>query len=288
MLTTRDMGEARARIGGLLVSLSVREGDMVRAGQTIGRVRDDRIGLQTSALSAQAAASAAEAARAQADLERTRDLFDKGVYAKARLDQVQAQAEAANASLEAARAQRNASAEAANQGAILAPATGRILVADVPVGSVVSPGQIIAKVTAGPPVIRIELPEADAGSLNAGDRVRLSPSDLDGVTEGTIAEIYPAVTGGQVRINVTAPRLPAFLIGKRVRAEIAIGQRRALVAPRRYISTRFGVDFARLVRADGSLAEISVQTAPGPDAESVEILSGLKPGDILSPSGADQ
>ena len=37
-LTTRDMAEARARISGVLVSLAVKEGDMVRQGQVIGFV----------------------------------------------------------------------------------------------------------------------------------------------------------------------------------------------------------------------------------------------------------
>ena len=58
-LTTRDMAEARSRIGGLLVSLSVKEGDLVRRGQPIALVRDDRISLLTGAYDAQAAAAAA-------------------------------------------------------------------------------------------------------------------------------------------------------------------------------------------------------------------------------------
>ncbi|MFZ0267065.1 biotin/lipoyl-binding protein, partial [Caulobacter sp.] len=107
-LTTRDMAEARARISGTLAALSVKEGDVVRQGQVIGRIKDDRLALQTGAFDAQVAAAAAEAARAQADLARTRDLFSHGVYAQARLDQVEAQAKAANANLAAARAQRGA------------------------------------------------------------------------------------------------------------------------------------------------------------------------------------
>ena len=44
-LTTRDMADARARISGVLVALAVREGDRVRQGQLIARVRDDRLTL---------------------------------------------------------------------------------------------------------------------------------------------------------------------------------------------------------------------------------------------------
>ena len=214
-LTTRDMAEARARISGVLVSLSVKEGDMVRQGQVIGRVKDDRIALQTGAFDAQVSAAAAEAVRAQADLARTRELFSHGIYAQARLDQVEAQAKTANANLAAARAQRGASAELGAQGAILAPAAGRVLVADVPVGSVVMPGQTLAKITAGPLVVRIELPEGQAHALKVGDVVQLAAEDLRGVaTQGAITQVYPSVTGGQVIADVTAPALPEDLIGQ--------------------------------------------------------------------------
>lgn len=286
-LTTRDMAEARARISGTLVALSVKEGDLVRQGQMIGRIRDDRLTLQTGAFDAQVAAAAAEAARAQADLARTRDLFSHGVYAQARLDQVEAQAKAANANLSAARAQRGASAELGAQGAILAPATGRVLVADVPVGSVVMPGQSIARITAGPLVVRIELPEGQARALKVGDFVDLAAEDLRGAAaRGTISQIYPSITGGQITADVTAPNLPGDLIGQRVRAAVRIGERQAIVIPRRYVSTRFGVDYARLVGTDGAISESPIQTRASVTADTVEVLSGLRLGDILTPAEA--
>ncbi|WP_419252693.1 efflux RND transporter periplasmic adaptor subunit [Caulobacter sp. ErkDOM-YI] len=284
-LTTRDMAEARARISGTLVALSVKEGDVVRQGQLIGRVKDDRLTLQTGAFDAQVAAAAAEASRAQADLARTRDLFSHGIYAQARLDQVETQAKAANANLTAARAQRGASAELGAQGAILAPASGRVLVADVPVGSVVMPGQSVARITAGPLVVRIELPEGQARNLKVGDLVDLAAEDLRGIAaRGSIIQIYPSITSGQVTADVTAPNLPSDLIGQRVRAAIKIGERQAIVIPRRYVATRFGVDYARLVDANGAISESPIQTRAGATADTLEILSGLRLGDVLTPA----
>jgi len=286
-LTTRDMADARARISGVLVALAVREGDRVRQGQLIARVRDDRLTLQTGAFDALVNAAAAEAARAQADLGRTRQLFSQGVYAQARLDQVEAQARTANANLAAARAQRNASAELGAQGAVLAPAAGRVLIANVPVGSVVMAGQSIARITAGPMVVRLELPEGQAGALKIGDIVQLTAEDLRGAaTQGTISQVYPSVTGGQVIADVTAPGLPEDLVGQRVRAQVKVGERQALIVPRTYIATRFGIDYARLVGSAGAVSETPVQTTAGPTADTVEILSGLRPGDVLTPAGA--
>ena len=283
-LTTRDMADARARISGVLTRLLVKAGDSVRQGQLIATVRDERIGLQTGAYDAQVSASAAQAAAAQADLARTRDLFSHGVYAQARLDQVESQAKSANGALAAARAQRAASAELGAQGAVLAPASGRVLTADVPAGSVVMPGQSIARITAGPAVVRIELPEAQAKALRLGDVVQLAAEDLRGaVTQGTITQVYPNVAAGLVTADVTAPGLPQDLIGQRVRAKIRIGERQALVIPRRYIATRFGVDYVRVVRSDGTGSETPIQTTDGPAADQAEILSGLRAGDVLTP-----
>jgi RND family efflux transporter MFP subunit len=282
-LTTRDMADARARISGILVRLLVKDGDMVRQGQLIATVRDDRIAMQTGAYDAQVSAAAAQAAAAQADLARTRDLFSHGVYAQARLDQVEAQAKSANGALAAARAERSASAEQGAQGAVLAPASGRVLVADVPAGSVVMPGQSIARITAGPVVVRIELPEGEAGALKVGDTVQLAAEDLrNTASQGTIVQVYPSVTNGQVIADVSAPGLPENLIGQRVRAKIKVGERQALVIPRRYIATRFGVDYVRVVRPDGTGSETPVQTTDGPTINQAEILAGIRAGDVLT------
>ena len=283
-LTTRDMADARARIGGVLARLLVRPGDQVRQGQLIAMVRDDRIGLQTGAYDAQVSAAAAQAAAAQSELVRTRDLYAHGVYAQARMDQVEAQARAANGALASARAQRAASAEQGAQGAIYAPASGRVLVADAPAGSVVMPGESVARITAGPVVVRIDLPEAEAGALRLGDSVRLATDGPGGAaSQGTIIQIYPAVTDGEIVADVTAADLPRDLIGRSIRAEIKVGERQALVIPRRYIVTRFGVDYVRMVTRDGTVSETPVQTTDGPTADQVEVLSGVRAGDVLTP-----
>lgn len=282
-LTTRDMGEARARISGVLTSLLVKEGDVVRQGQLIATVKDDRLALLTAAYDAQVAAAAADATRAQADLTRTRTLFAKGIYAQARLDQVEAIAKASNATLAAARAQRSASAELGAQGAILAPASGRVLVADVPLGSVVTAGQSVARITAGPTVVRLQLPEAQARALRLGDEVGISIDGGSAAATGRITQIYPSVVAGQVVADVTAAGLPQDMVGQRATVMVRVGERRALVAPRRYVSTRFGVDYARLVGADGIASYTPVQTRAGPSADEVEILSGLRSGDVLTP-----
>jgi RND family efflux transporter MFP subunit len=282
-ITTRDLGEAVARTGGTLVSLNVREGDVVRAGQVLGVVRDARTGLETASYAALVRAAQAEADRAEADLVRTRSLFEKGVYARARLDQVEAAARAARGQVEAVEAQRAASAEVGAQGAILSPAAGRVLRADVPVGSVVMPGQSIATVTAGPLVVRVQLPEGQAGALRVGAPVELAPDGPAGArTRAAVTQVYPAVEAGQVVADIDASGLDPSLIGRRIGVRLPVGERPAILLPRAFVSTRFGVDYVRL--AGGQ--DTPVQTAPGPDADTVEVLSGLREGDRIAAPAA--
>ena len=201
VITSRDQGLAKARISGTLVRLAVKEGDLVRQGQVIGQIKDERLVYQTQALEAQTRAAAAEVARAEADLARIQTLYNSGIYAKARLDQTEAAAKSAQANLTAARAQSAAGAELNRQGAILAPATGKVLHAEIPVGTVIMAGQTVVEVTAGPMVVRIELPEAQAASLKPGGVVMLAPQDAAPI-QASILQVYPSVTDGQVRADL--------------------------------------------------------------------------------------
>ncbi|WGM37661.1 Multidrug resistance protein MdtE [Caulobacter sp. NIBR1757] len=282
-ITTRDMADARARIGGTVTRLTVREGDRVRAGQVVAFITDARLGLETSAYESMVSAAAGEAARANADLGRTRSLYDKGVYAKARLDQAEAAAKAANGNLNAARARRAASAEVGAQGAIIAPSAGRVLKADVPLGSVVAAGQSVAQITAGPIVVRISLPEGQARALRVGAPVEVWPEGPGGASlTGQVTQAYPSVDAGLVTADVTVAGLSDALIGRRVTARVQVGERQALILPRRYVVTRFGIDYVRLVRSGGQVEDSPVQTAPGPLAEEIEVLSGLTAGDRIA------
>lgn len=281
VVASRDLGEARARIPGTLTHLNVREGDMVRQGQVIGVVVDNRVGLETAAYGAQVAAAEAEAARARSDLSRVQTLFDRGIYAQARLDQALAASRAADAQVRAARAVRSASAETGAQGRILAPTSGRVLTADVPAGSVVSAGQSIATITAGPLVLRLELPEAQGRYLRAGQSVGISSEDLPGVSAGTIAQVYPASTAGQTTADISVADLSSDRVGQRVTVRVPMGQRRALVIPRRAVATRYGIDFVRTVDRAGRVSEAPVQLGGPAGEDRVEVLSGLAVGDVV-------
>lgn len=283
-IATVDQAQVLARIPGILATLMVQEGDMVAKGQIIGRIVDSQLGYQAGAYGAQAAAAQAQAAQAQGELSRVRFLYQNGVYAKARLEQAEAAAAAANAQIRTALAQQSAVGALAGQGVVTAPASGRVLRADVPTGSPVAPGMAIAVITAGPTIVRLEMPESLADKVHAGSRVTASSLNAgggNGSGAGKVIKLYPSVTGGQVTADVDMPGIDNRLIGRRVAAKVETGVRKALLVPTGYVTSRYGIDYVTLLGKDGSAAQVPVQTAASSEPGKVEILSGASAGDTL-------
>lgn len=289
-IATVDQAQVMARIPGILTSLSVSEGDYVQRGAVIGRIVDSQLGYQSGALGAQAAAAQAQAAQAQAELERVRFLYQNNVYPKARLDAAEAAAAAAQAQVRAAQAQQGAVNAVAGQGAVVAPATGRVLNADVPAGSPVAPGMVIATITSGPLVLRLDLPESLVGEVTTGSEVLVDTGTGEEL-RGRVTRVYPSVAGGQVRADADVPGLDNALIGRRVSARVQSGSKQALLVPQDFVTTRFGIDYVTIRSEDGTTSQLPVQTAPSAEAGQVEILSGVSAGDTIvmtaaQPAGA--
>lgn len=183
---------------------------MVRQGQVIGRVKDDRLALQTGASTPRSRPRRPKP-RAPTPIWRAPATCSSTVaYAQARLDPDRGPGPAPpTPTWWRPGAQRGASAELGAQARSRAKA-GRVLTADVPVGSVVTPGQTLANITAGPMVVRIELPEGQARALKVGDVVQLAAEDLRGLaTTRTTTRSTSVVKAG--RQDVSAPGLASDL-----------------------------------------------------------------------------
>ncbi|MBA4162001.1 MAG: efflux transporter periplasmic adaptor subunit [Novosphingobium sp.] len=279
-IATLKEAQVLARIPGILTSISVREGDMVRVGQVIGRIIDNQLGYQAGAYGAHAAAAQAQVTQAEADWKRIKYLYDKGVYAKARLDQAQAAVDTARAQVRAAQAQQSAVGAVAGQGAVVAPSSGRVLRADVPAGAPVAPGVVVAVITSGPTILRLSVPESLAPQIHAGSRV--STNGFGGAAlEGRVIKVYPSVVSGQLTVDVELPGIDNTLIGRRLAAKIETGSRKALLVPIQFVANRYGIDYVTLLAKDGSAAQVPVQVAPSSEPGKIELLSGVGAGDTL-------
>jgi RND family efflux transporter MFP subunit len=275
-----DDAQARSRISGTVTRLDVKDGDAVTAGQQVALVVDQKQTPRLNAIDARIKAAVAQLRLAETELKRAEDLLQKGAGTKARADQARAAYEAANNTVAALRAERALTEQQSAEGAVLAPESGRILKTLVTTGTVVQPGEPIADIAIGRYVLRMMLPERHARFLRAGDKVLVGPRGLGigdkGLGEGEVVLVYPQLDHGRVVADVSAQGLGDFFVGERTRVWVGAGTRRAILVPPDFLIYRFGVSLVRL--KDGT--EVVVQLGE-PQADGIEVLSGLKAGDVL-------
>jgi RND family efflux transporter MFP subunit len=278
---------ARARIGGTVVELAVKEGDGVKQGQILATVGDEKLALQMKSLDAQIAGLESQLAQTQTDLTRGEDLFSRGTIPKTRLDEARTAFNVASNALKSRTAERSVIQQQVTEGSVLAPTSGRVLKVPVTSGTVILAGETVATVAEQNFVLRLRVPERHAQFLKAGDSVRIDGEELgkSGAQFGTIRLVYPQIEDGRVTADATVAGLGDYFVGERIRVWVSAGERTSFIVPGSFITTRFGIDYARIGKDTTSAIDVPVQRGrnlPRPDMpDALEILSGLKTGDLL-------
>lgn len=290
-IESRTVVPARARIGGTVTEILVDEGREVRDGEVIARVVDDKIALELSAAEARIRALQSQLENASTELERAQQLLGRGVTTQSRVDQAQTTFDVITNQIAAATADRSVIEQRSREGDVLAPATGRVLSVPVTQGSVVLPGEPIARIATGRYFLRLSLPERHAAAIVEGDDVMIGRRGLatDGTdrlaaaSPGEIVKVYPEITDGRVVADVDVADIGDYFVGERTLVWIPIGKRQVLAVPASAIVTRHGVDYVAL-RGEGRSAEVAVilgEHFEGEDGPMVEILTGLEAGDRI-------
>ncbi len=282
---SRDLVPARARIGGTITALAVEEGSAVKAGDVIATVVDDKLALQLSATDARIKALEAERDNAKVELDRAVKLLASGVVPKTRVDQLQTLYDVLTNQIAAAKADRSVLQQQQSEGNVLAPAPGRVLSVPVTRGSVIMPGETVARIAGGGYFLRLSLPERHAARIKEGDEVLVGSR---GVTElanpaqagrGHVVKVYPEIDVGRVLADVEVEGLGDFFVGERTRVWIPVATRKMVSVPASAVTTRSGVDYVRVGGID--VPVITGARFEENGVTSIEILSGLAEGDTV-------
>ncbi|MFO1103463.1 MAG: efflux RND transporter periplasmic adaptor subunit [Methylocystis sp.] len=272
---------ARARIGGTVSALKIKEGDDVAGGAEIAMVVDQKLFLQMQALDQRIQSQEAQRDKAQADFGRAQELFRRGVYTKALFDQAKTAFDVAERNLSALRSDRGVIEQQAAEGSVRAPGPGRILTIPVSVGRVVMPGETIATMAEDKYILRLQLPERHARFMRAGDKVEIGARGLHGGTgerkQGRVRIVYPEIQGGRVIADVDVEGLGDYFVGERARVYVTTGKRDTILIPRDAVYRRAGVDFVRLASGEEIVVQLGEKRG-----DAIEILSGLQDGDVVS------
>jgi RND family efflux transporter MFP subunit len=266
------------KVGGVIQSIRVDEGDVVRAKQTLAS-------LNLTELSAGVSEADAALRTAEAQFARAKTLSDKGLVAQARLDDAQL-------ALDRAKAARQTVGFNRNQGVITAPADGVILRRRAEPNQNVAPGAPVLElgdVRSGL-IARVGVAAAAASRIKVGDSavarvegveragkvtriaaksdaatgvfdVEVALADAKGLRSGQVADLVIKASGASAA--TAALRAPAS----------------ALIDARADQGIVYVVDEANVARRR------TVQTA-GLDGDFVVILSGVQAGERIISAGA--
>jgi RND family efflux transporter MFP subunit len=280
----------KAKVAAEVKSLTVREGDTVKAGQVIGQLDTSELELRLRQAEQTAASSRAQADIANRALENNRALVAQGFISPTGLETSASNASAAQATYNAALAAVDLTRKSLADARLVAPIAGMVSQRLVQVGERVS---IDAKLVEVVDLSRIELeaamPPEDVIDVKVGQTARLQ---VDGFSEpalATVARINPSTQAGTRAVMVylaLAPH-PGLRQGLFAKGSIELQRRSALVAPvsavrvdqaRPYVLT---VVEGRVVTKTVALGARGEATLNAGRESVVEITEGLSAGSTL-------
>jgi len=304
-LQARQTATLSAQVLGRVQEVLVREGDSVRAGQTLV-VLDDTT-LKSAEEQAEAALEAADsqeiAAQTNADLAastltRYKQLQSQKSVSPQEMDEVTRKAEAANAQVEALRAQSNAmKAQLAGSRAmlgysrVLAPFAGAVTGRLVDPGALASPGVPLVRVdSAGALQLQAVVEESAIGFLHKGMKIGVSIDSVPSLDpSGTVSEIVPAADASShsFEIKIDLPPSKDLLAGMYATAEIPTGTTPAILVSRSAIVVRGSLACAYVLDSN-NIAQLRYVTLGPSHGDAVEILSGIAANERLVDAPADR
>lgn len=260
-----DSAVVTAPYAGVVVEVLAREGEPVRRGQPLARVRS----REAMTLGADLAAARGEYRVAQAQAERDRRLLAEGIIADARAQAGTARRDAAAARLHELQAARAEAPAGTDPGVyeLRAPIDGRVLERAVQLGEPVAMFAKAYVLARGDRVmLELRVPAREAATLRLG-----LPVLVEGAGEGRVSEIGGAVDPASQSVRVRAEVVAgALLIGQQTRATLM------LPAP----TGAWQVPSSAVVERDG-VARVYVVQGKGFAAVTVERLSHTAEGESV-------
>jgi RND family efflux transporter MFP subunit len=301
----RETAIVSAQVMSRIQQILVREGDSVRAGQTLVVLDDAALRASTDQAQAAVKVAQSEQAAAQTDaklaastLERYKQLQAEKSVSPQEMDEVSRRAEAAAARLEAVRAQTDA-ARAQESGArtmlgytrLFAPFAGMVTARMADPGTMASPGAPLLQVDqAGALQLDATVDESAISTIHKGMEAQV---EIDGGNAtslvGTVAEIVPAAdpASHSFLVKIDLPSSSLLRAGMYGTAEFANGTRQAILIPRSAVVMRGSLASAYILDGQG-IAQLRSLTLGATQGSLIEVLSGISSGEKLVDAPSDR
>jgi membrane fusion protein (multidrug efflux system) len=298
-IVAKDEVQIQTRVSGNIARKLVKGGDTVRAGQPLFEIDSRQYAASVADVQAQVAQAQASLSNIRRDVVRYQSLAAQGGIAAQTLDTSMAQAEQAQAQVEAYQAKLAQASNDLSDTVIVSPVNGRIGVGELSVGRYVQAGStVLATVSTVDPVqVRFSMSENEylkfarmANSPDAwGQNLKLVLSDG---SEYPLAGHLEQIDRGMANQTGTLTMKAAFdnpqqLLVPGMFARIAaVGENRqgALLIPQRAVQEMLGKTFVTVAGADNKAETRTVKM--GPKVGSLQIVEeGLTVQDVVVVEG---
>ena len=290
--TTEPVRDANLspQMTGRIAAISVKEGDKVKAGAILAKLDSMEASLRVESTAANAASSQAQYELAKAEYERMAPLAAKGTVTQQQLDRLAGNRDALKAAADAAKVGQADAARNVTNTSVKAPFAGVISKVNAEVGEVATmvPVTVLMRLVDLSSVdVRLPVHERELSRIAIGNKVTAKFPSMGQSAQGTVTFISPEIDP-KTRSAEVVTRIPnpdgAFRAGMFTEISIAPkGSQESLVVPKTAVGGAGDKRYVFLVNGD-SVEQRPVKVSPI-DAESVEVLEGLKANDEIVATG---
>lgn len=285
-----------AEIMGRITAIQVREGDHVRAGETLVVIDDvqpkagyEQTQAALTAADHELAAAESEHTLAKATFTRMKGLYEKKSISPHEFDEINARMQSAAARHDAAVAVRAQAAAGLEQSRILlertrvrAPFDGVVTERRVDPGALASPGfPVLTVESTGRYRLEVNVNERDLKYVRMNAAVPVALDAFDGASlSGKVVQVVPAAdtASRSFVVKVELPLNPKLRSGLYGHTEFLRGKKQAVLVPRSAVLQHGQLQNVYVVGDDHMIA-LRYVTLGAERTEGMEVLSGLGPGE---------
>ena len=260
----RDIAVGVEGEGGRVVSVGAEAGDWVNAGQVLVSINRSVQNQQARAAAAQIEVARADLNLAQANLDRSLKLVDRGFVSDADVDRLTATRDAARSRVSVAQAQLSELRARNARLNIVAPASGLVLERMVETGQIVGPGSgpLYRIARGGEMELLAEMSETDLSRISTGVPAEVTPVGSDRSFTGQVWQIAPLIDqqNRQGTARIALPYDRALRPGGFANATIRSGTVVAPVLPESAVLSDDAGAFVYIVDGDNKIVRRDITT----------------------------
>ncbi len=266
---SRTLSLVAGEVEGLVAELPAREGDTVRQGQPLARLRTTRLELRLRASTGQHQEAESRLRQAERNLERMRGLFDSRIASQQQLDDAESERDAWQGKVDQLSAEIDRIRHDIERSTILAPFAGTVVAERTEVGEWLAVGAPVVEIISLDEMeVRVDVPERYYRSLSPGATATVTFDSLPGAPiAGRVTAIIPRADPRsrtfpvKVRIRNRDGRIGAGMLAQ---VSLPAGEsHRAVVVPKDAVVTEGPERFVFLINGEQMVDRVPVETGAG-------------------------